>query len=724
MTKKYGIILFCFFITTNINIIAQLPNDIAYFAQTLQNIVLMLTHVVPPPHKPSGAAGTGAVVPPPSTPFVDRPTGTEISVVGGKGKLSDGTEIIVPLGSKLFETSEGPVIVFPPQGGTGELPSWGGYVGSTVDSIITLPNKTVVAMPANKYLKIEDEGVVVVQPKGAVPPPLIPPSGKPTTVVQPLLTPLDGKKIPVPSSGSVNTPQGNLKLPKDSIVTAYPSGDVNIKLFSDGSATLPNKTIVKAPTGSSITLTKMGPSPIVTLPVTGGSATIPPDGTVRVLVDSTVQLLGEKEPMPVPAGVERVIVGGGTVIVTPVIPGKPAVVPPPLISPVLTPRKDEDVLKVVGNVTQLKAPVGITNAQAVSGYVAVYYAFNELSRTLNKTDLSVTFNQFMEPTALRSIKKRRIQVACKHYIANILTKPPYLVPENLSPELKTPGFGLQFKQVRSIYHSLLTDLAGEIAATYVQTNYTNSATTDQDSLKPSTFILQGKTLISDFKNFVDKRRAYYAAQFKVSAAALSALIDQPEYLASYARINNDTKIEFDARHVLTELRKPNVFGLEEGSLNPNFFDNSGLLKKEYITQAMPKGIWLHEGDIAHLVRDPIVLKVVSLSDTIKDMITIFNDLSLLSVDQMRIFNAGEEMQGKYFINSQILERVAKEEKNKMHIFIVNVGFYFGGSNRPNEYRWVTIARSSDGKYILVDATNADRTKDVNLEIIKQEIAKF
>lgn len=387
--------------------------------------------------------------------------------------------------------------------------------------------------------------------------------------------------------------------------------------------------------------------------------------------------------------------------------GVPEIIPPHKEEPSEPVLPARTVLEKSDNITQLLVPT-IENAQALSGYISVYYGFSELSRTLKNKMLPISFDAFMQP-AVRSIKKRRIHVACRNYIADILTNPPYLVAENNLPTRKL-GFGLTPERVRNIYHSLLSDLATVQAEEYVNNKYKKGKTVDEDSLVGSPLILTGSTLISDLKKIVDRRREFYIDELvkqgvgrTQAPAALSALIDQIDTLKDYTHIDISTRIEVTPANVLKELHKQRSFGLEEGTTG----------------EAMPTGRWLQEGDLSHLIRDRSVLGPVGLGDVpVSDMTTIFDDLSLLNVSLEEILAQRDEIQAKYLINQQILERVVREEKNKLHVFIINAGFVYGGVNRPDQFRWMMVTRYPDNSYIIADAQNVNRINDANTRIIK------
>ncbi len=380
---------------------------------------------------------------------------------------------------------------------------------------------------------------------------------------------------------------------------------------------------------------------------------------------------------------------------------------PPVVIP---PRKEEDilhprnVLKTAGMITQLQVEDNIENAQAFSGYVSVYYAFSELVLELNKKVITHSLSEFMQLLAIRSIMKRRIMIACRNYIANILTNPPYLVAENNLPTSRL-GFGLTQERARNIYHSLLNDLSDLQAENYVKNKYTESSSVQNDSLITSKSLLKGITLKTDFSDIIKKRREYYMNELKVSSNALSAYINQPSYFKDYARITDKTEIEFNSVDVLTELHKENSFGLEEGLGG----------------DAMPQGIWLQRADIEHLIKNKSILESVGLTEVenVFDMITIFDDLSLLNMSEVEIADQGIQRQSKYKINEQILQTVAASRKRNIHIFIVNAGFDYTRVNAPNQFQWMVIVRHPDGTYIIADAQNIDRTDNVNVKIIQK-----
>lgn len=533
-----------------------------------------------------------------------------------------------------------------------------------------------------KFIEMPSSGGVVIK---------APPSGGQIKVFSgSVLVVTFDAHIQFPSSGSIDVNAGDfVKIPDDGIVMIIPK---KVTGSIPGGIVPPADMIILS--SSSV---------VIEAPTSGGNIPMPSAGGVVVVPFDAKVTLPDGTVTQVASGAFVKVSQGGVVQVTPQGSGTPST----------TPRNVKNVLKVVANVTQLHVP-DITDAQALSGYVSVYYSFGELLRADNK-DIVLSFDNFMQ-LALRSIKKRRIQVACRNYIANILTKPPYLRAEDNLP-VKTPGFDITSERVRRIYHSLLSDLAGVVAEKYVQDRYTISKTAEKaDSLNIAKYILHGKTLIKDLKDeVVDKRREYYIKEFKVSSATLSALIDQKEYLKEYAHIDETTKIEFNATQILSELHQPSSFSQEEGSGG----------------QTMPTGRWLQSGDVAHLMGilgDISIVKAMGLSDVLKpgaisDNISIFDNLGLLEVPQEKILAARIEIQENYYINQQILGRVVREERNNVHTFIVNAGYYFGHENKPDQFRWIMIVRYPDNNYSIVDAQNADRTKDVNLKIIQEEFAK-
>lgn len=363
MLKNYVIIFGYFFIISNA--VAQLPNDLARFTQTLQNVTAKLSFVRKPEvaAKPTGKIIKTITLPPltfdvtlPDGKKVEAPSGSVIEIrdtgllVKIKIEESDIVETSVKLPyAGLVEISDAASVKFP-DGSVAHIPFGGATINVPGDNTIKIqPKNPAPPVPADAFKHVNDVIRLAVPADGVV---ILPngenikvPVGSRVLIYSSGLeiqVPPTGGDVQLPSTGGrigiANMFNATLQLPDGSFKRI--SSDDYAKIFTKGTVkvipedTLPpirrdlilGKKVIKIPArvrtelkdGLTIyapeetLVRKLYDGLVITLTASGGDVTLSGWGTYIGLPEGSPAVTVE-----LPDGRKGEIVGGGYIIVPP-----------------------------------------------------------------------------------------------------------------------------------------------------------------------------------------------------------------------------------------------------------------------------------------------------------------------------------------------------------------------------------------------------------------------